>query len=272
MASDQYQEWFEKNLKSCFSGRNETGEVNMAKDPAVLFYTADFLVGTMTMSDEQVGKYIRLLCFQHQHLRMTDEDMLNICKSYDKQVYAKFIKDENGLYYNERMEKEINARKAYSESRSKNRNAKKNDICGTHDNHMSDICQSYVKHMVDVNEDVIAIDKENGITNTDDTINCTVLPSNKSAKEEKHKHGEYTNVLLTDSELDKLKSEYPDWQARIERLSSYIASKGNQYKSHYATIRNWARKDAEKNGSGSGKSETAEELTAKYGDRYGRIV
>ena len=38
----------------------------MSKDPAILFYTQDFLVGTMMMSDEQVGQYIRLLCLQHQ--------------------------------------------------------------------------------------------------------------------------------------------------------------------------------------------------------------
>lgn len=28
----------------------------MAKDPAVLFYTADFITGTLTMTDEQRGK------------------------------------------------------------------------------------------------------------------------------------------------------------------------------------------------------------------------
>lgn len=59
----------------------------------------------------------------------------------------------------------------------------------------------------------------------------------------KHKHGEYNNVLLTDEELEKLKDEYIDWEERIERLSSYVASTGKKYKSHYATIRNWARKD-----------------------------
>lgn len=67
----------------------------------------------------------------------------------------------------------------------------------------------------------------------------------KKAKKTKHKYGEYKNVLLTDEELEKLKDEYPDWQDRIERLSSYVASTGKSYKSHYATIRNWARKDAE---------------------------
>ena len=68
-----------------------------------------------------------------------------------------------------------------------------------------------------------------------------ILPS--PAKPTKHKYGEYNNVLLTDDELKKLKSEYTDYAERIERLSSYVASTGKSYKSHYATIRNWARKD-----------------------------
>jgi hypothetical protein len=68
-------------------------------------------------------------------------------------------------------------------------------------------------------------------------------------KVKKHKYGEYNNVLLTDDELEKLKAEYPDYLNRIERLSSYVASTGKKYKSHYATIRNWARKDAETRGS-----------------------
>ena len=71
-------------------------------------------------------------------------------------------------------------------------------------------------------------------------------PSPKPEKPKKHKYGEYNNVLLTDDELDKLKEEYPDWEQRIERLSSYVASTGKSYKSHYATIRNWARKDQER--------------------------
>ena len=70
----------------------------------------------------------------------------------------------------------------------------------------------------------------------------------------RHKYGEYNNVLLTDDDLEKLKSEFTDWQERIERLSSYIASTGKKYKSHLATIRNWARKD-EKSEKPTGNSE-----------------
>lgn len=64
-------------------------------------------------------------------------------------------------------------------------------------------------------------------------------------KPEKHKHGKYENVLLTDAELEKLKQEFPDdWQERIENLSEGIAAHGYKYASHLAAIRSWARKDA----------------------------
>lgn len=63
----------------------------------------------------------------------------------------------------------------------------------------------------------------------------------------RHKYGEYKNVLLSDEDLEKLKTEFPtDWEARIENLSSYIASTGKKYKNHLATIRNWARKETPK--------------------------
>lgn len=80
----------------------------------------------------------------------------------------------------------------------------------------------------------------------EDSIDNNILPSPKPKKPSKHKYGEYNNVLLTDEELEKLKDEYFDYEERIERLSSYMASTGKSYKSHYATVRNWARKDADK--------------------------
>lgn len=84
--------------------------MNMAKDPAVLFYTADFLVGTMTMDDAQVGKYIRLLCLQHQKGHLTESDMKRVCPEYDEEIYSKFETDEEGRYYNKRMDEEIKKR------------------------------------------------------------------------------------------------------------------------------------------------------------------
>ena len=85
----------------------------------------------------------------------------------------------------------------------------------------------------------------------------------------KHKYGEYKNVLLTDDELEKLKAEYADYLDRIERLSSYIASTGKAYKSHYATIRNWARADAEKGRDNGAKQTSSPQRNAEETPRYG---
>ena len=74
----------------------------------------------------------------------------------------------------------------------------------------------------------------------------------KKEKAIRHKYGTYNNVLLSDDDLAKLKTEYPDWDQRIERLSEYIASTGKSYKNHLATIRAWARKDKAQKRIGTG--------------------
>lgn len=66
----------------------------------------------------------------------------------------------------------------------------------------------------------------------------------KKEKPQRHKYGQYHNVMLSDDEMEKLKVEFPvDWEERIERVSEYCASKGVTYKNYLATIRTWARKD-----------------------------
>ena len=69
---------------------------------------------------------------------------------------------------------------------------------------------------------------------------------NNNNNDNKDIYGEFSNVKLSDEELQKLKDKFPDWKERIETLSSYIASSGKKYSSHYATILSWARKDAKK--------------------------
>ena len=91
----------------------------MAKDPAVLFYTQDFLVGTMTMNYEQKGKYITLLCLQHQKGKLRLKDFY-ILSDDDDEVAEKFIKDTDGFYYNQKLRYEAERRKNYSESRKRN--------------------------------------------------------------------------------------------------------------------------------------------------------
>ncbi len=123
------------------------------KDPAFLFYPSDFLTGTMLLSNEQIGKYIKLLCLQHQKGALSEKHMLQICETYDEDVFSKFKVDDKGKYYNERLLQETIKRRKYSESRSRNRLSKKDglDIYQTYDN-------TYVKHMenenININKDL----------------------------------------------------------------------------------------------------------------------
>ena len=91
---------------------------------------------------------------------------------------------------------------------------------------------------------------ENTTENTTETSTrhrATVTAPAKAAPEKKGTYGCYGNVKLSDTDLSKLKAEFPaDWQERIDRLSTYMDSSGKSYKNYLATIRNWARRDAER--------------------------
>ena len=83
-----------------------------------------------------------------------------------------------------------------------------------------------------------------------------IIPSSQEQEEErkepdmgggakpKHRHGEFSHVLLTDTDLDRLKDKFPDYEERIQRLDDYLEMHRNKtYSNHYLTILNWARKD-----------------------------
>jgi len=125
----------------------------MAKDPAVLFYTSDFLSGTFTMTLDDKGAYITLLCLQHQKGKLTDRD-LHMYKNMTE-VMSKFVQMEDGFYYNLKMKECAEKRKAYSESRRTNRlkkNTSKQNISKTYDKDIKNISKTYVKHMENENE------------------------------------------------------------------------------------------------------------------------
>ena len=94
----------------------------MAKDPAVLFYYQDFLVGTQFMSDSEVGQYMRILCHQADKGVLTEEQVLSICRAnaIPKSIREKLLVDEDGLFYQKRMREEKEKRSLFVESRRKN--------------------------------------------------------------------------------------------------------------------------------------------------------
>lgn len=213
----------------------------MAKDPAFLFYSSDFLTGTILMSDEQVGQYIKLMCLQHQKGRLEEKDMLKICGKHDKDVFSKFEIDEQGLYYNSRLEKEILKRRSYSESRSKNRqNSKKEE---TYEEHMINICETYDKHMENENININYIKNKKEIDKR-----CGEKEEKKEPKEETGKIHFAEFVTMTNDEYEKLVVAHGKELADqcIEKLDNYKGSSGKKYKSDYRAILSWVLSEVKK--------------------------
>jgi hypothetical protein len=203
----------------------------MSKDPAVLFYTSDFLTGTMTMTNEQVGQYIRLLCLQHQKYTLTEKDMKNICPTYDEDIYSKFAKDENG-YYNERMRNEYNKRKKYSESRANNRKGKTKK-------HMKNTSLTYEKHMENEdeneNEDINKNDNEDIFAEVWKIYSKVSSRQPGSKKDAAAKFGK-----LKKKELEKIREHLPLF------LKNHIAAQKTDYLPNFTTYLNQRRYEDEK--------------------------
>ncbi|MBQ9744494.1 MAG: DUF1376 domain-containing protein [Clostridia bacterium] len=151
------------------------------KSPCFNFYTADFLVGVAFMNYEQRGKYITLLCHQHQNGHLAEDDMLAVCSKKDKKIFEKFVKDDKGLYYNARLDEEIEKKRKYSISRSINQagNGKKSNICSTYEG-------TYVEHMeneIEIDNEIIIsseVSKGNNITLIPNTNTISFSNNNNS--------------------------------------------------------------------------------------------
>jgi hypothetical protein len=92
----------------------------MAKDPAFLFYSSDFLNGVADLTMEERGQFITLLCLQHQKGILTDKTIRLSLGSVSVDVLSKFSKDKDGNFFNERLNEEIVKRIQFTESRRNN--------------------------------------------------------------------------------------------------------------------------------------------------------
>ncbi len=129
----------------------------MAKDPAVLFYYQDFLVGTEFMDDSEVGIYIRLLCHLYDKNELSEKQVLRICsasafENIPDDVKNKLKRDNNGMYFNQRARDEKEKRLLFTESRRKNALGIKTK-------------KASAKHMEDENENENIIVYDNDIKN-----------------------------------------------------------------------------------------------------------
>lgn len=143
---------------------------------------------------------------------------------------------------------------------------------------------NYIKDKDDLNETVKKIINEYEIENHNDNDNdndnevsyhdscddSSPVPKKPSNKPSKHKYGEYQNVKLTDSEFEKLTSDYgEDLRDRaIKYLDEYIEEKDYKSKSHNLAIRRWvigAVKEKEQKGKSTRKEIVPEWMKKKQG-------
>ena len=143
----------------------------MAKDPAFLFYSSDFLVGTYFMSLEERGQYITVLCLLHQHGGSIPQPKLEeaVGKLHLK-VVEKLQKNKHGLY-NKRLFEEATKREEYSKSRRNNRLGKRSK-------------KTYVPHMENENENenVNEDDKIIGVENWEKELRKALVDKEKEMR------------------------------------------------------------------------------------------
>jgi uncharacterized protein YdaU (DUF1376 family) len=92
--------------------------------PAFQLYVQDFLLGVLTFSNEQVGAYMRLLCYQWSAGSIPDHDkkiarILNETRYRSRKLWneisSKFFLDSDGCWRNPRLEEVRRKQREYSE-------------------------------------------------------------------------------------------------------------------------------------------------------------
>jgi len=131
----------------------------MAKDPAFLFYPSDFLTGVSDLTMEERGQYITLLCLQHQKDILSEKTIRLTVGSVSVDVLKKFTKDDDGNYFNERLNIEISKRAVFVDSRRSNgqkggRPKENKKPLGYPDGNPDDIPNVLPKNNLSINENI----------------------------------------------------------------------------------------------------------------------
>ena len=86
------------------------------------------------------------------------------------------------------------------------------------------------------------------ITNNYNINNNNKASKKKTIKEPRHKYGEFKNVLLSDKDLEKLKTEYGEElvEKYIKKMDEWIELNGRRYKNYYLALRQWMNKEVSK--------------------------
>jgi len=214
------------------------------KDPAFLFYASDFLTGVSGLTMEERGQYITLLCLQHQTGHLSEKEIRLCVGNAAADVLAKFEKDENGKFFNQRLEIEINKRKAHSEKQ------RIRAVEGWEKR----------KSQSEATANAAALPLEN--RNVNENIDVIIIDNKVKKKEKKEIEiltpeferyqdwaaRNFPDLLkfdqpLTDQQLQALFDQFKNKTLVREKLEAIGNTKGakKKYSTVYATCRNWCK-------------------------------
>ena len=122
--------------------------------PAFQFYADDFLAGTMTMTNEERGAYISLLCLQWSKGFVTELDIQRICLGMPTHCQgicqSKFQHGDDGHYRNQRLEVERSKQKERSQKQSYIANLRWNKDAKAMPTHYQEDAEAYAKSVPEV--------------------------------------------------------------------------------------------------------------------------
>lgn len=176
------------------------------KDPAVLFYTSDFLSGVMGLTMTERGQYITLLCLQHQKGHLTEKDIELAVGSVSADVMAKFISDDEGKYFNKRMEEEAERRRRFTESRRKSSLSRFKDT-----SYDTSYDTSHVEHTIH------RMDNDNRNINITEDSNIALVPT----------YSYITTTTTTNNEFVSIEGDEFALQRRISEIFRDLDFKGD---------------------------------------------
>lgn len=215
----------------------------MSKDPAFLFYPNDYLGGTMGMTFEEKGAYMELLMLQFNRGHMTEHMIGHTVGKLWLNIKDKFTQDDNGLWFNSRLDEEKAKRMAFTQSRRNNKKGINQHTIGHMTSHMENENENR-------NEDINTNEKEVNID-----FEFFWIEYDKKVGDKKKLIKKWNN--LTDSEREKIMEYLPSYKQAVP---------DKQFRKNPETFFNnksWLDEIVTRTNAGNGKQSYAEREFAK---------
>ena len=206
----------------------------MAKDPAFLFYSSDFLSGIADLTMEERGQYITLLCLQHQKGNLTEKTIKISVPNISLDVLSKFTKDKDGNFFNKRLSDEVLKRQEHSKRQRDNVLKRWNKVENTDTNVDTNTIPKQYDGITTVipleneneneNENIDKTKREIEFEKVSGMFNITFTSIIMNWLDYKRQKGEtYKEIGLT-TLLNKIKKDYPTWEELQKSVESSISN------------------------------------------------